>query len=89
MTAKEALLERVSHMSETEAEEALGTLPPGSDVKAGEFRDFPPAERQWGGDVHPLFRMIREIFADVPPEELAQLPGPDEIDRVAYRTRPG
>lgn len=74
MTAKEALRELVDEMSESEAENWL------KEIAAVRERPSAPAVR----DDRPIWEKIREIMADVPPEELAKIPSLDRIDEIVY-----
>ncbi|MFN0095719.1 MAG: hypothetical protein ACKVVT_13200 [Dehalococcoidia bacterium] len=73
MTAKEALLERVVRMDETEAGAALAAL----ELAKAEESELPP-----------LVADLRALSDRLPMEAFEGLPTPDEIDFVLYGTRP-
>ena len=74
MTAKESLRDLVNEMSESEAENWL------KEIAAVRERPSPPKAK----DDRPIWEKIREIMADVPPEELAKIRSSDRIDEIVY-----
>ena len=71
MTAKEALLERVKHLTEEQAEALLRHLPEAGDRP--EEREQPSLLEEW-----------RAAWAEVPEEVMARFPSSADVDKVVY-----
>lgn len=86
MTAKEALLEQVSRMSETEATAAIKALPKGRGMSGRESPQGSPDEG--ASPLHPFLAQLFALAEAIPVGERPELPPVELIDEVVYRRRP-
>ena len=87
MTAKEALLDRVSKMSEAEAGGILGLIArngPATLAKPGRWSN-PARQPDDRSELPPIIQELMRLADSVPLEDFEGLPPSSDIDEVIYR----